>query len=132
MDTFEYAVMRLVLGEAILDEGLLGKEKTRRLYKPLSVRVIFYYVEDDGSLGEKVEEVDLDDRVYQEQRKDCGLEITGYRITPAQALSALAPQMARLGKQGWEVVEHKFSTFDLIFSQALLKRRITGRLGLKR
>ena len=100
MDVFEYATVHLVV-DGWAEPGV----------RKLSVRTTFYVI-DEGE-------------VTRTTRTDPAVELFDKESEVHDAaLLALAPQFALLGQEGWEVVEHKFSTTGFPFSQALLKRRV--------
>ncbi len=102
---FEYATVHLLVGQWV-EPGV----------RNLSVRTTFYVV-DEGEVTRTTQTDPLEETFDSES----GV----HDIT----LRALAPQFALLGQEGWEVIEHKFSTTGFPFSQALLKRRIPARTG---
>ena len=126
MDTFEYAVVRLYFKEP--NEA----EHVRGIWAFLD---IVTYVSDGSKPGEAdVQTIDLKARVYTKRhqaRFEDGdrpgentkvLDWDEISVTGNFAISKMAPYLALLGAQGWEVVEYKTASEPAI-GQALLKRR---------
>ncbi|MEX2053752.1 MAG: hypothetical protein WD940_01970 [Patescibacteria group bacterium] len=101
MDVFEYATVQLMVGEW-LQPGV----------RELSVRTTFYGVDDEEVV-----------RATQTDPLEESLD-TGSELSAALFCGFLAPQFARMGQEGWELVSHSFSV-DPPFSQALLKRKLS-------
>ncbi|MEP7136136.1 MAG: hypothetical protein ABI904_14505 [Chloroflexota bacterium] len=128
MDTFEYALVSLILGERIYEEDEEGKKKQDIRGKPseyrtLSVGITVFDTIENNSGEKSFEKFDLGKKIYREYWRDGQWNVDGYRLGPTAPILEMGPYLAKLGKEGWEVIEYKFRTDSPVFGQALLKRK---------
>lgn len=135
MDTYQYALVKLGHGEWVEEEPITRVRESdgHKIYVKLKWRPEILSVEIFDKTGKStLTEEEAGKHSYTERTDLSDTSRHSWTVidgwwSEAHPLEVMAPVFARLGSEGWEVVEYKFSNnyhTNTMFAQALLKRMV--------
>jgi hypothetical protein len=119
MDVFEYMTLKLYFVEEDVTADPENPKRNSKTFlrteRPLAENAVS--IEELGEIFPKVSQWYLPGRGQ-------GFYRFYPNIPSSYVMGGLLPRMSKLGLEGWEVVEYKFSTEGEIFAFALLKKKV--------
>lgn len=135
MEIFEYSIaeitgrrignnIQLIYKHTTYEKGENGSIK-EKFEEVVLEDMLFEIVEDETQEWKPISRWNPDPDIRNKVRREQTSNEEYVVIDSSDLTHAIGPYLAKLGLDGWEVVEHKFNTtYPNIFTQALLKRKI--------